>query len=216
MMRINQSFFIILAFCFSGCAATKEAVYWEKKKDVVTVHHVRRTRTGTSDRTEQLTAKTMTPAEVHVYDLGRLPDGKGGMHEAHQYYRVVQSESFDLRLPDKGTISVTKGPKNVFTPPTYSPPPKSQRINDAVASAEQAKEKLDEARGKIESKLADDNNLRGEIQQQNDQIQALQEQINAGLSISKQPAATAGASPSTTTAESSSDQLKQWGAKIKP
>jgi hypothetical protein len=39
-------------------------------------------------------------------------------------------------------------------PPTYSPPPQSQRINDAVAEAErQAKDQLDEARGKIEQLL---------------------------------------------------------------
>jgi hypothetical protein len=39
-------------------------------------------------------------------------------------------------------------------PPTYSPPPQSQRINDAVAEAErQAKDQLDEARRKIEQQL---------------------------------------------------------------
>src|SRR5271163_2092744 len=153
MIRRNLSIsFLGLALLFSGCAA-KEQTYWEKKKGTIIVHHVRRTSNGTRDRTESLTANTVTPAEVHVYDLGRMPDGNGGMHEAHRYYRVVQSERFDVRLPAEGSVRLSKGPKSAFTPPNYSPPPKSQRINDALAEAKEAKDKLDEARGKIEQQL---------------------------------------------------------------
>ena len=86
------------------------------------------------------------------------------MHEAHEYYRVVQSETFDLRLPGEGNVRVSRGPKTVLTPPTYTPPPKSQRINDAVADAIDAKNKLDEERGKIDQQILDGNNLRGEIE----------------------------------------------------
>ena len=32
-----------------------------------------------------------------MYDLGRMPDGNGGMNEAHRYYRVVQSATLELR-----------------------------------------------------------------------------------------------------------------------
>jgi hypothetical protein len=83
MIRRNLSISILgLALFFCGCSA-KEQTYWEKKKGTVIVHHVRRTYNGTRDRTESLTANTVTPAEIHVYDLGRMPDGNGGMHEAH-------------------------------------------------------------------------------------------------------------------------------------
>jgi hypothetical protein len=92
---------------------------------------------------ERLAATTVLPTEIHAYDLGRLPDGNGGMHEAHEYYRVVQTETFDLRLPAEGKMRVSRGPKTVFTPPTYSAPPESQRINDAIAEAKEAKDKLE-------------------------------------------------------------------------
>ena len=40
-------------------------------------------------------------------------------------------------------------------PPTYSPPPQSKRINDAVAEAKrQSKDQLDEARRKIEQQIS--------------------------------------------------------------
>src|SRR6266403_3560367 len=111
---------VICAIVVSSCAATHEKTYWEKKGSKVIIHHVRHTPKGTADRTELLTSKPMTPDEIHVYALGRIPDGNGGMSEAHRYYRVVQSESFDLRLPPAGKLKPT-GPKTVYTPPTYSP-----------------------------------------------------------------------------------------------
>src|SRR5260370_32205841 len=170
MIRRNLSISLLgLAIFFSGCAAN-EQTYWEKKKGTIIVHHVRREYNGTRDRTESLTENTVAPAEVHVYDLGRLPDGNGGMHEAHHYYRVVQSESFDLRLPAEGSVRLSNGPKTVFTPPNYSPPPRSQRINDALVAAKEAKDKLDEALGKIKQQLTSDKNLRGELQTVIDEI----------------------------------------------
>ena len=204
-----------LALVFSGCAA-KEQTYWEKKKGTIIVHHVRRTYKGARDRTESLTANTVTPAEIHVYDLGRMPDGNGGMHEAHRYYRVVQSERFDQRLPAEGSGRLSKGRKTVFTPPNYSPAPKSQRINDALAEAKEAKDKLDEARGKIEQQLTTDNDLRGELQTVIDENQRLQDQINAGFSA-PQRAATPSPSPASKAAQAGSqvvDPLAQWGQKV--
>jgi hypothetical protein len=216
MIRRNLSISLLgLALLFSGCAA-KEQTYWEKKKGTIIVHHVRRTSNGTRDRTESLTANTVTPAEVHVYDLGRMPDGNGGMHEAHRYYRVVQSERFDLRLPAEGNLRLSKGPKTAFTPPNYSPPPKSQRINDALAEAKEAKDKLDEARGKIEQQLTTDNNLRAELQTVIDKNQRLQDQINAGFSA-PQRAPTPNPSPVSKAAQAGAqavDPLAQWGQKV--
>ncbi len=208
-MRIDRHTFIIsLSVLLAGCA-TKEQTYWEKgKHGSITVHHVRKTPKGTKDRTEQLTAKVIEPGMVHTYDLGRMPDGNGGMSEAHRYYRVVTSESFDLRLPPAGRLKPT-GPKTVYTPPTYSPPPRDQRINDAVASANEAKDKLDAARGKVDAQLATDNNLRGELQAQSDQITELKGQLDAAMSA---PQHTATPAPSATPL---SDPLAQWGRGLK-
>jgi hypothetical protein len=216
MIRRNLSISLLgLALFFCGCAA-KEQVYWEKKKGTVIVHHIRRTYNGTRDRTESLTANTVTPAEIHVYDLGRMPDGNGGMHEAHRFYRVVQSEMFDLRLPAEDSARLSKGPKTVFTPPNYSPPPKSQRINDALAEAKEAKDKLDGERGKIEQQLTSDNNLRGELQTVIDENQRLQDQINAGFSA-PQRAATPSPSPASQAGQAGAqvvDPLVRWGQKV--
>jgi hypothetical protein len=88
-----------------------------------------------------------------------------------------------LRLPAKGSVRVSRGPKTAFTPPTYSPPPQSQRINDAVADAMEAKNQLDKARGKIDEQLVNDNNLRGELQALAEQNQRLQDQVNTALAM---------------------------------
>jgi hypothetical protein len=202
--------FSILVLCIAGCAA-KEQTFWEKgKKGTITVHHVRKTSKGTSDRTEQLSEKTMTPDMVHVYDLGRMPDGNGGMHEAHKYYQVVQSASFDLRLPPAGKMQPS-GPKTVFTSPTYSPPPKDQRINDAVASAHQAKEKLDDATKQVEQT---DNNLRGEVQDLNDQNASLKDQLNKAMSTPQHTVPASDAAKAGTSAVA--DPLALWGKQVQP
>jgi hypothetical protein len=207
--------FIGLALCITSCATNKETVYWERgKHSTITVHHVRKTNKGTSDRTEELTAKVIEPGLVHAYDLGRMPDGTGGMSEAHRYYRVVQSESFDLRLPPASKLHPT-GPKSVYTPPNYSPPPKDQRINDAVTEAHQAKDKLDSARGKIEEQIAQDNNLRGALQDQVDENEHLRQQLDSAMSA-RPPSAPAGTpqSDASKAGQQAADPLAQWGSKI--
>jgi hypothetical protein len=147
-----------------------------------------------------------------------MPDGSGGMHEAHEYYRVVQSETFDLRLPGEGNVRVSRGPKTVLTPPTYTPPPKSHRIDDAVADAIAAKNKLDEERGKIDQQILGDNNLRGEIEALAEQNQRLQQQVNAAFGTSGQaPVAAASPTPATAAGQAGAqavDPLAQWGQKV--
>jgi hypothetical protein len=213
--NLNISFSCVLVAMLCASCATKEHTYWTKKRGTIIVHHVRRINGQTRDRTERLTSNTLKPAEIHAYDLGRLPDGNGGMHEAHEYYRVVQSETFDLRLPSDGKAHVTRGPKTVFTPPTYSPPPESQRLNDAIAEAQASKEKLDQTRGAVEQQLANDNNLRGEMQGLLEQNQRLQDQVNTALAMGKSAPM---ASPSPSTARQAGtqavDPLVQWGQKV--
>jgi hypothetical protein len=214
-MKINRQIFGVgllgVGLCVSSCAST-EQTYWERgKKGTIIVHHIRKVNGGSRDRTERLTSTAIRPAEIHAYDLGRLPDGNGGMHEAHEYYRVVQSETFDLRLPAEGSVRVSRGPKTVLTPPTYSPPPQSQRINDAVADAMEAKRKLDEARQKIDEQLA------LEVSEQN---QRLQDQVNNALAMGK-AAPAASPSPASAAAQAgaqagsqATDPLAQWGQKV--
>jgi hypothetical protein len=216
-MKIKLLGLLLLGVCFSSCAS-KETVYWTKKGSSVAVHHISRTSKGTHERIEILTTKVVTPAEIHEYNLGRMPNDHGGMDEAHRYYRVVQSESWDLRLPAEGRVRVTRGPKTVFTPPSYSPPPKDQRINDAVADANDAKEKLDAARAKAEEQTAEN---QAQLQALQAQTQDLAAQLQSAMSGPQRIAAPL-PSPTPTDAakagaqaggQPTSDPLVQWGQK---
>src|SRR5580700_10862019 len=104
---------LMLSALFSSCAsAQKETVTSEKKKGGVTlIHHRSKTSYGARDRIEAINSKgVVSLAEVKVYDVGRLPDGHGGMREAGRYYQIVKSPAFDLRLPQKGN-NLASGPK---------------------------------------------------------------------------------------------------------
>src|SRR3984893_1085093 len=210
---MNQSFIIsILAvLSLAGCASGPESVTTEHKGKVTLVLHRRRTSNGLVDKIEAISAKgVVTQAEIHVYDVGRLPHGENGIDEAHRYYRVVQSERPNLMLP-KGTQPT--GPKTVFTPPNYTPAPKDQRINDAVIEAKKAKEKLEAAASQIQERLKEDNNLRGELQAEIDENQRLQDKINAGFDTPQheKPAPQTEAQKA---AESAIDPLVQCGQKV--
>src|ERR1700719_2744044 len=156
--KMTRGFIIsgLAILSLAGCAAGPESITTEHKGKVTLVHHRRRTSNGLVDKIEAISAKgVVTQAEIHVYDIGRLPHGDNGMDEAHRYYRVVQSERPNLMLA-KGAQPT--GPKSVFTPPNYTPAPKDQRINDAVAEAKQAKEKLEMTAAEVQERLQDDNN----------------------------------------------------------
>jgi peptidoglycan hydrolase CwlO-like protein len=210
---MTKSFIIsgLAILSLAGCAAGPESVTTEHKGKVTLVHHRRRTSSGLVDKIEAISAKgVVTQAEIHVYDVGRLPRGDNGMDEAHRYYRVVQSERLKLMLP-RG--AQTTGPKTVFAPPNYTPAPKDQRINDAVSEAKKAKEKLEAAAAQVQDRLKEDNNLRGELQAEIDENQRLQDQINAGFNTPQheKPAPQTEAQKA---AESAIDPLVQWGQKV--
>jgi hypothetical protein len=103
------------------------------------------------------------------------------------------------------------GPRTVLTAPNYTPPPKDQRINDAIEEAKAAKERLDAAAKKIESRVAEDNALRGELQTQIEQNQQLRDQLNAAMSTPKHQTAQSDAEKS---AQSSVDSLAAWGKQV--
>ncbi|MBV8817584.1 MAG: hypothetical protein JO022_04450, partial [Acidobacteriaceae bacterium] len=157
------------------------------------------------------TNQTRVPDEVHAYAIGRTPNGEGGMDEAHLYYRIVQSAHWDLRLPaKKQATALTTGPKEVFYPPTYQPPPHDQRVRDAMAAADQARLAAEQAQRNFESatedihkKLQEDNQLKDEIQELLKQNQQLREQLDGGHA---HPSPTASASKS----KVPQDQLKDW------
>jgi hypothetical protein len=158
------------------------------------------------------TNQTRVPDEVHAYAIGRLPNGEGGMDEAHLYYRIVQSARWDLRLPaKKQATALTTGPKAVFFPPTYRPPPHDQRVRDAVAAADQARLAAEEAQRNFESatedihkKLQEDNQLKDEIQDLLKQNQQLREQLQEGR---PRP----GPSPTASNSNAPQEPLKDWG-----
>ena len=202
-MKIRHHITGISLLLLASCATTPETVTIEKKKGgTVVMHHKRRINNATVDRIEAVDAKgTYSQAVLKVYDVGRMPDGNGGMSEAHQVYKVVQSGHWNMNLPKK----VTAGPRTVYTPPNYVPPPQDQRINDAVDEAKQAKKKLDDAASDIQKRLAEDNNLRGQLQEVQDQNQLLQDKLSAAMNTpSHKPI-------EQTEAEKAADPLAQWG-----
>jgi hypothetical protein len=89
--------------------------------------------------------------------------------------------------------------------------PKDQRITDAVAEANKAKEKLEAAEKQVQERLNQDNNLRGELQAQIDENERLKAQIEAGMS-------TKHTEPAQTDAEKAAaaavDPLVQWGKQV--
>ena len=211
-MRVSSLAISLAVVCLAGCASTPESVTTEHKGKVTIVHHRRRTSNGLVDKIEAINPNGLvTQAEVHVYDIGRLPHGDDGVDEAHRYYRVVQSQRPNLMLP-KGTHPT--GPRTVYTPPNYVPPPKDERINDAVAEAKLAKEKLEAAAKQVQDRLKEDNNLRGELQAQIDENQRLQDQINAGMNTPKHSTQAPPQSDAQKAAEAAVDPLVQWGQNV--
>ena len=208
-MKIKHLSFIISALALAGCA-THEDVSVEKHKGVTLVHHRRHTSNGAVDRIEAVSASGVySQAEIHVYDVGRLLDSSGNVQEAHRMYRVVQSSQPNLMLPRNTHPS---GPRTAFTPPNYTPPPKDQRITDAVAGAYRAKEKLEAATKEVQSRLEQDNVLRGELKDQIDENERLRDQLNAGMNTPKhQPPPQSDAEKA---AQSSVDQLAAWGKQV--
>src|SRR5215469_318864 len=213
-MRVSSFAISLAVLSMAGCASTPESVTTEHKGKVTVVHYRRHTNNGLVDKIEAINPNgIVTQAEVHIYDIGRLPHGQYGMDEAHRYYRVVQSQRLNLMLP-QGTHPT--GPRTVYTPPNYVPPPKDQRITDAIAQAKEAKEKLEAAARQVEDRLKEDNNLRGELQAQIAENQRLQEQINAGFAT-PQRSPTPRPTPLSDVekaAQAAVDPLIQWGQKV--
>jgi hypothetical protein len=208
-MKIKHLVLSISVVALASCATRPEAVSVEKHKGVTVVHHRRRTRDGAVDRIEAISASgAYSQAEIHVYDVGRLVDANGNVHEAHRIYRTVQSLRPNLMLP---LSTHPTGPRTVWTAPNYTPPPNDQRINDAIAEAKTAKERLDAAAKKIESRVAEDNALRGELQTQIEDNQQLRDQLNAAMNTPKHQAPQSDAEKST---QSSVDSLAEWGKQV--
>src|SRR5258708_34688887 len=134
------------------------------------------------------------------------------MDEAHLYYRIEQSAHWDLRLPSsRQAMKLVTGPKEVFYPSTYQPPPNDQRVRDAMAAADQARLAAEQAQRNLESatddihkKLQEDNQLKDEIQELLKQNQQLREQLQGGHGH-------ATPSPSPTNSNAPGEQLKHWG-----
>jgi hypothetical protein len=208
-MKFKLSGLLLLAVCCSSCAQ-HEQVFWSKKGSTIVVHHVTHTPKGAHDRIENLTTKVVSPAEIHEYNLGRMPNEHGGMDEAHKYYRVVQSEAWDLRLPSTGRARVTRGPKTVLTPPNYSPPPQDQRINDAVTDANDAKAKFDEERIKMQNQTAADQAQLEALQTQTADLATQLQSAMSGPQRTPVPATTPATDASKAGAQAA-DPLAQWG-----
>jgi hypothetical protein len=209
-MKIKYLVLSISLIALAGCAATApQSVSIEKKGKVTIVHHRRKTSNGAVDHIETINASgAWSAADIHVYDVGRYIDSSGNVHEAHQMYRVVQSTRPNLMLPRN---THPTGPRTALTAPNYTAPPKDQRINDAIAEAKAAKERLDTAAKKIEGRVAEDNALRGQLQDQIDENQRLRNQLEAAMNTPKHQAAQSDAEKA---AQSSTDSLAAWGRQV--
>jgi hypothetical protein len=126
-------------------------------------------------------------------------------------YRVEQSQRPNLMLP-KSTHPT--GPRAALTPPNYTPMPNDQRIGDAVAEANKAKEKLEAATKEVQSRLQQDNVLRGELQDQIDENQRLRDQLNAGMNTPKHGGQQQSQSDAEKAVRSGVDSLAAWGKQV--
>lgn len=198
---------VLLASCATGHWQAAQ-VTTEHHGKVTVVHHRRRVANGSIDHIESINSKgIVTEADVHVFDIGRLPDGNGGVHEAHRYYKIVQDAHPSLQLPR----TVSSGPRTVYSPPNYVPPPADQRINDAVTEAKQSKKELDEAKQKIVKRINEDNNLRGQLETEITENQKLQDQLSAAMNTpTKKPTEAQQA------AEGDVEALAKWGKSAQP
>jgi hypothetical protein len=179
----NITISLLTLSAFASCAAAPVITKIDKKKNGVTVvHHISKAKGYARDRMVGINSKgaVVSQAEVKVYDVGRLPDGHGGMREASRYYQIVHSATWDLRLPKKGS-DLANGPKTIFTPPNYSEPPNDQRVSDAVADAQEAKRKLDEKTSQLSQSIDQTNVMKGELQDQIDRAQQLANQLKAAF-----------------------------------
>src|SRR5260370_35960684 len=123
MIRRNLSISVLAVCLIAGCASQPESVTVEKKGSLTIVHHRSRRGNGAVDQIEAINAKgVVTTAEIHVYDLGRMPDGNGGMNEAHRYFLGGQWAHWKTNLPPATSPKAT-GPKTEFTPPKIFPHP---------------------------------------------------------------------------------------------
>src|SRR5471030_2042923 len=100
---------VLLASCADGHWQT---VTTEHHGQITTIHHRKRVRDGSVDHIETINAKgVVSQADVHVYDVGRLSDSNGIIHEAHRVYQTVQDAHPIFSLPK----TVSSGPRTVYT-----------------------------------------------------------------------------------------------------
>lgn len=192
----------------AGCASQPhETVTVEHKGKTVIVHHRSLTAKGARDHIEAISAKgVVTNATIEVYDVGRMPDGNGGMNEAHRYYHIAQSPHWNLNLPSKSSTSAS-GPKSVYAPPNYSPVPSDQRVTDAVAEAKEAARKLNDETNKVK---AQGDALQGELQEVQSKEQEIANQLAASMNTPKNVSQTDAQKAATGSAVS---DLQAWGQK---
>jgi hypothetical protein len=134
-MKSEVLFAAVGILCIAGCAS-QETTYWTREKDLVVVHHIRRTQDGLEDRAEKLLVAKLPAEKVKLLALNK----------EDRYYQVAQSASLvHPRNPETKSHKVG--------------------INDAVAEAEDAKTKLDAARRTLEEQMASDKELREQLKQ---------------------------------------------------
>jgi hypothetical protein len=97
-------------------------------------------------RVRRVPYAVMTPAEVRVYDIGRMTDGHGGMIEAHREYRIVRDAEFNLNAHGHAIAPAVE--------PAQSPtPPEPARVtteDDTKAKLAEIAKQTDESLRKLQ------------------------------------------------------------------
>src|SRR5271165_4814257 len=140
----------------------------------------------------------------------------GNLSRMHKTEETAKESRLNFMYSHLRNRTLASGPKTVFTPPNYSPPPNDQRVDDAVESARQAKAKLDEQQKVLAEQINKDNALRGQLETQITANQLLADQLKAAFDTQKQVKRQDNA-PETDAqkaAEGAADGLADWGKQV--
>jgi hypothetical protein len=132
----------ILAGVLIGCCRGEQPKTSMKAKPHSTLTH---SRTG-HRLTSHESGLVRVPDQLHVYRVGRLPDGDS-MREAGNYYHVEQSAYWNRFNPAGRQVvisgaSITSGPTSSIVAKAYRPVPHDQELTELRNEARDEKDKV--------------------------------------------------------------------------
>jgi hypothetical protein len=132
----------VLAGVLIGCCRGQQPITSVKANAQATPAH-----SGTVHRFSYRESELVrVPDQLHVYRLGRLPDGDS-MRDAGNYYHVEQSAYWNRFNPARRQVvtsgaSVTSGPSSSIVAKAYRPVPHDQELTELRNEARDEKDKV--------------------------------------------------------------------------